>query len=175
MVQLMKVKTPDGDEITRRRTRIFIPSTVFDNPALLKNDPGYIGTLASLPEAEKQALLYGNWDSFSGRCSPSGGTTRTITRTSADPRHRIVPHPGALEDLAGIRLRLLEAILGGVVRSGRARAALPHQGAVRLHRNAQRGPEKGPDRAGTDDPGGGAERPAAERPGHPGRGRSGHL
>ncbi len=28
--------------------------------------PGYIGTLASLPEAEKQALLYGNWDSFSG-------------------------------------------------------------------------------------------------------------
>ena len=67
MVQLVKVKAPGGGEITRRRTRIFIPSTVFDNPALLENDPGYIGTLASLPEAEKQALLYGNWDSFSGQ------------------------------------------------------------------------------------------------------------
>ena len=57
MVQLVNVKTPDGKEITRRRTRIFIPSTVFDNPALMENDPGYIGTLASLPEAERQALL----------------------------------------------------------------------------------------------------------------------
>ena len=40
MVQMVKVKAPDGEEITRRRTRIFIPSTIFDNPALLKNDPG---------------------------------------------------------------------------------------------------------------------------------------
>ena len=78
MVQLMKVKTPDGDEITRRRTRIFIPSTVFDNPALLKNDPSYIGTLASLPEAEKQALLYGSWDSFSGQ---------VFTEWRNDPNH----------------------------------------------------------------------------------------
>ena len=85
MVQLVKVKAPDGEEIARRRTRIFIPSTVFDNPALLENDPGYIGTLASLPEAEKQALLYGNWDSFSGQVFTECGTTRTITRTSAGP------------------------------------------------------------------------------------------
>ena len=33
------------------------PSSVFDNPALLANDPGYLASLASLPEAEKQALL----------------------------------------------------------------------------------------------------------------------
>ena len=26
-----------------------------------------LGTLASLPEAEKQALLYGDWDSFNGQ------------------------------------------------------------------------------------------------------------
>ena len=78
MVQLVKVKAPDGEEITRRRTRIFIPSTVFDNPALLENDPGYIGTLASLPEAEKQALLYGNWDSFSGQ---------VFTEWRNDPNH----------------------------------------------------------------------------------------
>ena len=78
MVQMVKVKAPDGEEITRRRTRIFIPSTIFDNPALLKNDPGYIGTLASLPEAEKQALLYGNWDSFSGQ---------VFTEWRNDPNH----------------------------------------------------------------------------------------
>ena len=44
-----------------------IPSSVFDNPALLENDPVYLASLASLPEAEKQALLYGSWDSFSGQ------------------------------------------------------------------------------------------------------------
>ena len=36
-------------------------------PALLENDPDYLASLASLPEAEKQALLYGSWDSFSGQ------------------------------------------------------------------------------------------------------------
>ena len=67
MVQLVDVKKPDGSVEKLRRTRIFIPSTIFDNPALLKNDPGYLNNLASLPEAEKQALLYGSWDSFSGQ------------------------------------------------------------------------------------------------------------
>ena len=175
MVQLVKVKAPEGKEITRRRTRIFIPSTVFDNPALLENDPGYIGTLASLPEAEKQALLYGNWDSFSGQ---------VFTEWRNDPNHYedqrwthvIEPFPIPEHwKIWRIRLWFLEAVFGGVVCSGRARAALPHQGALRLHRHTQRGPEKGPDGTGTDDPGSGAERPAAERPGHPGRGRPGHL
>ena len=67
IVQLVDVKKPDGSVEKMRRTRIFIPSTIFDNPALLKNDPGYLNNLASLPEAEKQALLYGSWDSFSGQ------------------------------------------------------------------------------------------------------------
>ena len=62
----------------QRRTRVFIPSTIFDNPALLKNDPGYLNNLASLPEAEKQALLYGSWDSFSGQ---------VFTEWRNDPAH----------------------------------------------------------------------------------------
>ncbi len=44
------------------RTRAFIPATVYDNPHLLEKDPGYVKRLESLPELEKQALLYGNWD-----------------------------------------------------------------------------------------------------------------
>ena len=78
MVQLVDVKTPDGTVVKMRRTRIFIPSTVFDNKKLLENDPGYLGNLASLPEAEKQALLYGDWDSFSGQ---------VFTEWSNDPAH----------------------------------------------------------------------------------------
>ena len=58
---------PDGTEKVLERARVFIPSSVFDNPALLENDPDYLASLASLPEAEKQALLYGSWDSFSGQ------------------------------------------------------------------------------------------------------------
>ncbi len=48
------------DEIGR--TRCYIPASVYDNPYLLRNDPDYVRRLESLPEEEKQALLYGNWD-----------------------------------------------------------------------------------------------------------------
>ena len=56
-----------GKTHTVKRSRVFVPSTVFDNPALLENNPDYIAALASLPPAEKEALLYGNWDTFSGQ------------------------------------------------------------------------------------------------------------
>ena len=72
------VKCPDGTEQKLQRARVFIPSSIFDNPALLANDPGYLASLASLPEAEKQALLYGSWDSFSGQ---------VFTEWRNDPAH----------------------------------------------------------------------------------------
>ncbi len=62
-----EVISPAGEKITLRRDRIFVPSTVFDNQRLLSNDPQYLANLAMLPEAEKQALLYGSWDSFEGQ------------------------------------------------------------------------------------------------------------
>ena len=49
------------------RQRIFIPSTVFDNRILLKNDPEYVARLAGLPDADRRALLYGDWDAFAGQ------------------------------------------------------------------------------------------------------------
>lgn len=67
VVTAVKIKTPDGGEIEMEKDRIFIPSSVFDNPELLKNNPEYIASLAMMPEAEKNALLYGDWDSFSGQ------------------------------------------------------------------------------------------------------------
>ena len=50
-----------------QRDRIFIPSSVFDNAALMHNAPGYVASLAQLPDAEKRALLYGDWSSFRGQ------------------------------------------------------------------------------------------------------------
>ena len=60
-------REPDGTEVRKQQQRIFVPSSVFDNPALLQNDPNYVQRLASMPEAERKALLYGDWDSFSGQ------------------------------------------------------------------------------------------------------------
>ena len=60
-------RDPRGEEHHERQSRIFVPSSVFDNPALLRNDPQYVQRLASMPEAERNALLYGDWNTFSGQ------------------------------------------------------------------------------------------------------------
>lgn len=50
-----------------KRSRAFIPATVFDNEILLENDPDYIANLALQPDNERRALLEGDWNSFSGQ------------------------------------------------------------------------------------------------------------
>lgn len=81
----VKIVFPDGKSEIRRRSRIFVPSSVFDNKILMENDPEYITRLAALPECERNALLYGDWDSFSGqvftqwRNNPDGYITRKNT------------------------------------------------------------------------------------------------
>ena len=80
-----KVRYPDGRREIFYRSKTFIPSTVFDNKELLSNDPGYLARLASLPEQERQALLYGNWDIFAGqvfrefRNNPDGYKNQIMT------------------------------------------------------------------------------------------------
>lgn len=54
------------DENTRLK-RIFIQAFASDNPVLMNATPDYLQRLEFLPEAEKQAKLYGNWWSFSGQ------------------------------------------------------------------------------------------------------------
>jgi len=58
---------PDGHKEERWSSRVYVPATVFDNRKLLENDPDYLTRLAELPEQERNALLYGSWDSFSGQ------------------------------------------------------------------------------------------------------------
>jgi hypothetical protein len=48
-------------------TRVFIPAKVYDNKALLENDPGYVNRLKLLPGNLRRALLEGDWDVFAGQ------------------------------------------------------------------------------------------------------------
>ena len=175
IVEEYPVRMPDGTEKVLRRARVFIPSSIFDNPALLENDPDYLASLAAMPEAEKQALLYGSWDSFSGQ---------VFTEWRNDPNHYedqrwthvIAPFtiPKHWKIYRGYDFGFSKPF-GGVVRGGRRRAALPHQGAVRLHRTPQRGSAHRPGGAGTAHPGGRAERPGAPGQSHSGHRRPSHL
>ena len=67
IVEEMEIILPDGGKKTVRRDRVFIPATIFDNQALLEENPGYLGSLALLPEKERNALLYGDWETFEGQ------------------------------------------------------------------------------------------------------------
>ena len=78
ILQDVTIEDNRGRKVTIKRDRVFVPATVFDNSALLDNDPGYIASLGMLPEAEKKALLYGDWDSFSGQ---------VFTEWKNDPAH----------------------------------------------------------------------------------------
>ncbi|MEG2381764.1 MAG: phage terminase large subunit, partial [Oscillospiraceae bacterium] len=61
---------------------IFIPSFVQDNNFLMSADKDYVKRLEKLPEMERRALLYGEWDIFDGqvftewRNNPNGYNTR---------------------------------------------------------------------------------------------------
>lgn len=73
-----KVHMPGGGVKEQKRSRIFVPATVFDNQRLLDNDPAYLANLSMLPQAERDAQLYGSWDSFSGQ---------VFTEWKNDPAH----------------------------------------------------------------------------------------
>jgi len=53
-----------------RTTRIFLPSLIDDNLFLCEGDPDYKKRLLALPEAQKRALLYGDWNIFEGQYFP---------------------------------------------------------------------------------------------------------
>ena len=48
-------------------TRCFIPSLVTDNVALMDRDPDYKLRLENLSEIDREMLLHGNWDVFTGQ------------------------------------------------------------------------------------------------------------
>ena len=57
---------PDGEKKSMTYYRAFIPSRVFDNPHIIKNDPMYLLRLQQLPEEKRKALMDGDWNAFEG-------------------------------------------------------------------------------------------------------------
>ncbi len=45
----------------------FIPALVYDNEFLMKENPTYVKQLEALPEKERLAMLYGDWNVFEGQ------------------------------------------------------------------------------------------------------------
>lgn len=66
----IEIPSKNGGTTVTYRDRVFVPASVFDNEALLKNSPEYVASLSLLPPAERAALLEGNWDSFDGQAFP---------------------------------------------------------------------------------------------------------
>lgn len=85
MKKKLLVPQADGSVKEVWRHRIFVPAKLTDNQKLLENSPEYAMNLAMLPQKEREALLDGNWDSFSGqvfmewRDNPDGYLTRKHT------------------------------------------------------------------------------------------------
>ncbi len=58
---------PTGNVVFQNKAgikRIYIPATIKDNPYV---DPAYLSSLEALPEAEKKAKLYGDWNAYDGQ------------------------------------------------------------------------------------------------------------
>jgi PBSX family phage terminase large subunit len=58
-----------------RTTRKWFNSTVMDNPAIIKNNPQYLATLASMPDALRKQWLEGSWDAIDGMAFPDFSTS----------------------------------------------------------------------------------------------------
>ena len=61
------VTTPEGDKMELTRSRVYIPSSVFDSVKAGVVSADYILTLEAMPEPYRSAYLYGRWDVFVGQ------------------------------------------------------------------------------------------------------------
>ena len=57
----------DRDAFENKETWEYIPALIYDNPVLIANDPAYVARLEGLPEDQKKAMLFGDWDAFAGQ------------------------------------------------------------------------------------------------------------
>ena len=80
---------PSGESFTGDNglSRIFIPSLLSDNQFLQQGDPQYEKRLLSLPEREKKALLYGDWNIFEGQYFTEFKRTKHVISPFEIPKH----------------------------------------------------------------------------------------
>jgi len=65
----------------------FIPALVYDNYVIMKNDPAYVRRLENLPEKEKKAFLYGDWDIFEGQYFSEFSRDLHVVKPFVIPEH----------------------------------------------------------------------------------------
>jgi phage terminase large subunit len=65
----------------------FIPSKVYDNDYIMKNDPNYVKTLENLPEMRRRAMLDGDWDAFEGQYFPEWNRDIHVIQPFEIPRN----------------------------------------------------------------------------------------
>lgn len=65
----------------------FIPAQVYDNTVLMENDPAYVRRLENLPEEEKKAFLYGDWDVFVGQYFREWRRATHVIKPFTPPAH----------------------------------------------------------------------------------------
>jgi phage terminase large subunit len=66
---------------------IFIPSLVTENTYLMESDPRYIQRLEQLPENQRKALLYGEWEIFEGQYFPEFLKDKHVVQPFSIPEH----------------------------------------------------------------------------------------
>jgi hypothetical protein len=76
-------KTPPSGSVSLTQT--FIPSTIYDNPAIMESNPQYLATLMALPDAERKALLSGDWNAYSSDCIFDAAGMETQTGYATEP------------------------------------------------------------------------------------------
>ena len=70
-----------------RMTRIYLPALLEDNSFLLCHDPDYKERLLELPERERRALLYGDWNIFEGQYFTEFDRARHVIEPFEIPHH----------------------------------------------------------------------------------------
>ena len=65
----------------------FIPARVYDNFAIMDNDPAYVRRLENLPPKKKQAYLDGDWDIYEGQAFEDFNPLIHVCEPFAIPAH----------------------------------------------------------------------------------------
>lgn len=85
--RFIDIGSPDAVHRTEGGSRLYLPSRVQDNGFLTRADPGYVRRLQNLPERERRALLYGDWDLFEGQYFSMWDRRVHVLRPFAIPGH----------------------------------------------------------------------------------------
>jgi len=62
------IESSDNPYLNRKVdiARVFVPAKIADNKIGMQNDPTYFNRLMGMDEAERNALLFGDWDALEG-------------------------------------------------------------------------------------------------------------